>query len=112
MAAIDFLIFLNVGPSKLHVDLNAIHVLHFSLYPKEMRLPWQNVSLIIYIIANYSMFLQLYERYLIILSKTLNFILISGMGCLSQYRVLTKVTPCKMLHIQIIHYHFIKQNKF
>ena len=36
----------------------------------------QNVSLIIYFIANFSFSLQLYERYFIDRSKTLNFILI------------------------------------
>ena len=42
---------------------------------------WSNVSLVIYIIANFSVSLQLSERYYIILSLTSNFIIISGMVC-------------------------------
>ena len=51
-----------------------LHVLHFSLYRMKMRIPGQTVSLIMYFISNFSFALQLYERYFIDRSQTLNFI--------------------------------------
>ena len=56
-------------------------VLHFSLYLIKMRIPGQQVSLIIYFNANFSFSLQLYERYFMDRFKTLNFFLISGIVC-------------------------------
>ena len=59
-------------------------MLHFSLYLIKMRIPGQKVSLIIYFIANFSVcvfFLQLYKRYFIDRSRTLNFILIPDIVC-------------------------------
>ena len=58
-----------------------LHVLQFSLYFINFSIPGQKVSLIIYFIVNFSYFLQLYEIYFIIRSKTLNFILIPGIAC-------------------------------
>ena len=58
-----------------------LRVLQFSLYLIKMRIPGQKVSLTIYLIANFSFSLQLYERYFINRSKTLNFILIPNIGC-------------------------------
>ena len=55
-----------------------LHVLQFTLYLIKIRIPGQNVSLIIYFIADFSFTLQLYERYIIDRSKTLHFTLISG----------------------------------
>ena len=56
-------------------------MLQFLLYIIKMRIPGQNVSLIIYFIANFNFSLQLYGRYFIGRSKTLNFILIPGIIC-------------------------------
>ena len=46
-----------------------------------MRIPGQKLSLTIYFIVNVSFALQLYERYFIDRSKTLNFSLIPGIVC-------------------------------
>ena len=46
-----------------------------------MRIPGQNVSLMIYSIAKFNFSLQLYKIYFIDRSKTLNFILILGIVC-------------------------------
>ena len=47
----------------------------------KMKIPDQTVSLIIYFVFNISFSLQLSEGYFIGLSKTLNFIIISGIVC-------------------------------
>ena len=63
-----------------------------------MRIPRQKVFLIIYFIANFSLSLQLYERYFIDRSKTLSFILIPGI--VYQLLDVNYGHPCKILHIK------------
>ena len=58
-----------------------LHVLQFSLYLIKIRIPGQNVSLIICFVANFSFSLQFYEIYFIDRSKTLIFIIIPGIVC-------------------------------
>ena len=64
----------------------------------KMRIPGQTVSLIMYFVSNFSFAFQLYERYFIDRSKTLNFILIPGIVC--QLADFNYGHPCKILHIK------------
>ena len=54
---------------------------NFLLYSIKSGITGQRVSLIIYVLTNFSFSLQLSEIHFIDLSKTLNFILISGAVC-------------------------------
>ena len=71
---------------------------YISLYHIKMRIPGKSVSLIINFIANFRFSFQLYEICFIDRSKTLN--LLSYLVYFASYRMLTTVTPCKMLNIK------------
>ena len=53
----------------------------FILYVIKSGITGQIVSLIVYVMTNFSFSLQLFERYFTSLSKKLNFILVTGIIC-------------------------------